>query len=85
MRPFPYRDNPNRTAAILRLNSRNLARLTLNMSEGAVTVAIHRVRRRYRDVLRDEIRQTVATPEDVGGELRYLLNAVSLPESPKRT
>ena len=54
----------------------------LDMSEGAVTVAIHRARRRYRELLREEIRQTVATPEEVIGELRYLLDAVRLPARP---
>ena len=60
--------------------SRAALAASLNMTEGAVTVAIHRARRRFRDLLRQEIRQTVATPDDVIGELRYLLNAVSVPE-----
>jgi RNA polymerase sigma-70 factor (ECF subfamily) len=45
----------------------------LNMTEGAVKVAAHRLRRRYRELLRDEIAQTVATPELVDEEIRYLL------------
>ncbi len=45
----------------------------LAMSEGAVKVAVHRLRRRYRDLLRSEIAQTVADPEEVEEELKYLL------------
>jgi RNA polymerase sigma-70 factor (ECF subfamily) len=45
----------------------------LGMSEGAVKVAAHRLRRRYRALLRDEIAQTVAGPEEVEDEIRYLL------------
>jgi DNA-directed RNA polymerase specialized sigma24 family protein len=45
----------------------------LGMSEGAVKVAVHRLRRRYRDLLRAEIARTVADPEEVDDELKYLL------------
>jgi RNA polymerase sigma-70 factor (ECF subfamily) len=45
----------------------------LGMSEGAVKVAAHRLRRRYRALLRQEIGQTVAGPEEVEDEIRYLL------------
>jgi RNA polymerase sigma-70 factor (ECF subfamily) len=45
----------------------------LAMSEGAVKIAVHRLRRRYRDLLRAEIAQTVADPQDVEEELKYLL------------
>ena len=46
------------------------------MSEGAVKVAIHRLRRRYRELLRDEIARTVAGPADVDDEIRDLFAAV---------
>ena len=46
----------------------------LNLSEGAVKVAVHRLRRRYRELLRDEIAQTVAQPEDVDEEIGYLFS-----------
>ncbi len=49
----------------------------LGMSEGAVKVAVHRLRRRFRELLRDEIGHTVATPEEVDGEIRYLFAALS--------
>jgi RNA polymerase sigma factor (sigma-70 family) len=48
----------------------------LGMTEGAVKVAIHRLREKYRDKLRTEIAQTVATPEDVDEELGLLLAAL---------
>lgn len=49
----------------------------LGMSEGAVKVAVHRLRRRCRDLLREEIAQTVSGPEEVDQELRDLFDAVS--------
>ncbi|MEI7768023.1 MAG: sigma-70 family RNA polymerase sigma factor [Phycisphaerae bacterium] len=45
----------------------------LNMTEAAVKVAAHRLRRRYRELLRAEIAQTVAEPDLVEEELRELL------------
>jgi RNA polymerase sigma-70 factor (ECF subfamily) len=47
------------------------------MTEGAVRVALHRLRKRYGELLRTEVAQTVATPAEVDEELRYLLEAVS--------
>lgn len=44
----------------------------MNTSEGAVKVAIHRLRKRYRDLFRQEIADTVADPAEVEAELRYL-------------
>lgn len=49
----------------------------LGMSEGAVKVAAHRMRRRYRDLLREEIARTVDRPDDVDGELRHLFGVLS--------
>ena len=48
----------------------------LEMSEGAVKVAVHRLRRRYRELLRDEIAQTVSRPEEIEDEIRYLLSCL---------
>jgi len=48
----------------------------LNMSEGAVKVAVHRLRRRFGELLRDEIADTVAAPEDVEDEIRYLFKVL---------
>lgn len=49
----------------------------LGMSESAITVAMHRMRRRYGELLREEIAATVATSEEVEDELRYLMSVVS--------
>jgi RNA polymerase sigma-70 factor (ECF subfamily) len=46
------------------------------MTEGAVKVAIHRLRRRYRALVREEIAHTVAGPQDVDEELRRLFAAI---------
>ncbi len=51
----------------------------LEMTEGALKVAVHRLRRRYREVLRAEIAQTVERADDVDDELRQLFDAVRLP------
>jgi RNA polymerase sigma-70 factor (ECF subfamily) len=45
-------------------------------SEGAVKVAVHRLRARYREHLRAEIRETVADDADVDDEIRHLLEVV---------
>jgi len=49
---------------------------SLNMAEGAVRVAIHRLRQRYGELLRDEVAHTVAGEEEVDEELRYLFQAL---------
>jgi RNA polymerase sigma factor (sigma-70 family) len=51
---------------------------TLGMTEGAVKVAVHRLRRHFRDMLMDEIAGTVSDPAEIQGEIEYLLKAVSL-------
>jgi RNA polymerase sigma factor (sigma-70 family) len=48
----------------------------LGMSEGAVKVAVHRLRQRYRDLIRDEVAQTVSSESEVDEELRTLLRAL---------
>ena len=49
----------------------------LGLSEGALKVAIHRLRRRFRDAVKTEIAQTVSTDEEAREELRYLIEVVS--------
>jgi len=49
----------------------------LNLSEGAVKSAIWRLRQRHRELLREEITRTVATPADVDEEIRYLVRILS--------
>ncbi len=44
----------------------------LAMTEGSVKVAVHRLRQRYRLLLRDEIANTVEKPEEVEEEMRHL-------------
>ncbi len=47
----------------------------LSMDESAVRVAVHRLRKRYRELLRDEIAQTLSDPAMVEEELAVLLGA----------
>jgi hypothetical protein len=47
------------------------------MTEGAVGVAVHRLRQRYRELLRSEIAHTVASPDLVDEELRHLFTALA--------
>jgi RNA polymerase sigma factor (sigma-70 family) len=49
----------------------------LKLSEGAVKVAVHRLRQRYRQMLRDLVAGTVSSPDEVEEEMRYLLRAVA--------
>jgi RNA polymerase sigma-70 factor (ECF subfamily) len=49
----------------------------LGSSEGAVKVAVHRLRKRYRALLQTEIAETVASPEEAPEEMRYLLQALA--------
>ena len=44
----------------------------LGVTEGAVKVAVHRLRQRYRQLLRKEIANTVAMPEEVNDEMHHL-------------
>ena len=49
----------------------------LGMSETAVKVTVHRLRQRYRELLREEIAHTVTRPEEIDEEMRYLFEVVS--------
>ena len=49
----------------------------LGLSEGAVKVVIHRLRKRFRDAVRTEIAQTLRDPSLVDEELRHLIEALS--------
>ena len=42
------------------------------MSESATKAAAHRMRKRYRELLRAEIRQTVNSPQEIDDEIRDL-------------
>lgn len=49
----------------------------LGLSESAIKVAIHRLRKRFREVIRAEIAQTIDEGGDVDGELRYLVEVLA--------
>jgi len=49
----------------------------LGVTEGAVTVAVHRLRRRYGEALRSIVAQTVAGPDEVEEEVRFLVAQVA--------
>jgi RNA polymerase sigma-70 factor (ECF subfamily) len=48
----------------------------LGLSEAAVRVAVHRLRKRFRTVLREEVACTVNGPAEVDAELRFMLDVV---------
>jgi RNA polymerase sigma-70 factor (ECF subfamily) len=48
----------------------------LNKTEGAIKVAVHRLRQRYGELVRAEIAQTVTTPAEVDEELNYLFSVL---------
>ena len=49
----------------------------MDMTEGAVKVAVHRLRRHFRDAIVEQIADTVTDPAEIDAEIAYLLNAVS--------
>jgi len=49
----------------------------LNLTEGTVKVAVHRLRQRFRELLRAEVAHTVARPEDIDDELRHLISVAN--------
>lgn len=48
----------------------------VGVTQSALRVRVHRLRRRYGELLREEIARTVQDPADVDDELRELLSAV---------
>jgi DNA-directed RNA polymerase specialized sigma24 family protein len=53
------------------------AAVELGMNEGAVKVAIHRLRQRFREAVKSEISQTVPAESDIDDELRHLIAVLS--------
>lgn len=51
----------------------------LGLSEGALKVAIHRLRKRFREAILHELRQTLPDTDDPEDELRYLIEVLSQP------
>jgi len=74
-----------RTAAVLlpyltesvELPSYRAAAQQLQVSEGAVKVAVHRLRQRFGAVLRQQVADTVLSPEDADDEVRELMRVVA--------
>lgn len=57
--------------------SQSEAAESLGLSPGAVKVAIHRLRKNFRDAIQQEIAETVTDPSEVREELRYLIEVLS--------
>ena len=73
--PDPPGRRPRR-ARVPRCDGGALPRLLVSplcLTVGAVKMAAHRLRGRYRDRLRDEIARTVADPSEIDAEIRDLL------------
>ena len=68
LRPFLTGDEPA---------SYGVLAIELGMSEGALRVAVHRMRQQFGDCLRELIAETVVSPDEVADELRYLMALVS--------
>ena len=51
--------------------------MQLGMNEGAVKVAVHRLRKRYKALFREEIRQTIAQPGEMEEEIRHIVAALA--------
>jgi len=49
----------------------------LSVSEAAARMAVHRLRKQFRQVFREEIAQTVADPTEVEAEIRHLIAALA--------
>jgi RNA polymerase sigma-70 factor (ECF subfamily) len=49
----------------------------LGLTEAAIKMAVHRLRKRYAALLRQEVAQTVSSPAEIDEELRCLLVAVA--------
>ena len=56
---------------------RRTAAKELKMPESSVRVAVHRLRRRYRKLLRDEIAQTVSAEDQIDEEMGHLFSALA--------
>jgi RNA polymerase sigma-70 factor (ECF subfamily) len=48
----------------------------LDTTEGALRIAAHRMKERFRDLLREEVAHTAASADEVDGELRYLVSVL---------
>lgn len=55
----------------------------LGVTPGALKVAIHRLRKRFREVVQQEVAQTVDDTDEIEGELRHLIAALSQADGPE--
>jgi RNA polymerase sigma-70 factor (ECF subfamily) len=55
------------------------AAVHFGVAEGTIKSDVHRLKRRYRDLLREEIAHTVATPAEIDDELRHLITVLGQP------
>jgi RNA polymerase sigma-70 factor (ECF subfamily) len=49
----------------------------LGMTDGAIKVAIHRIRSRFRELLRADVAKTVSAPHEIDDELRHLMQVLA--------
>jgi RNA polymerase sigma-70 factor (ECF subfamily) len=49
----------------------------LGMNSGAVRVAVHRLRRRFGQILRRQIADTVSAPDEIDDEIRQMIRALA--------
>jgi RNA polymerase sigma factor (sigma-70 family) len=70
-----------RLKKFLEISSREIPRVAAaaeaGLTEGALRVAVHRLRKRFRQIFREEIEHTVADASEVEDELRHLLAVLS--------
>jgi RNA polymerase sigma-70 factor (ECF subfamily) len=50
---------------------------TVGLSEGAVKVAVHRLRQRFRELFREEIAHSVSEPSEIEEEIQFLIRVLS--------
>ena len=50
---------------------------SLGMTSGAVGVAVHRLRQRYGELVREEVAHTVTSPAELEDEMRHLIELMS--------
>ncbi len=55
----------------------DLAAADLGVGARAVAMAVHRLRQRYRELVREEVAQTVGKPDEVEEEMRHLITVLA--------
>ena len=78
MRRLQKQPNFDRLTALITDDAASYVKVAeeCGMTEGAVRVAVHRMRRRFRDAVRAEVRETVDGEQEIDDELRFLLAAL---------